>query len=59
MSTILAANLLPVSTTPWQIATDINDTSGEFATCINDAGGKKKKKPEVEILRHCPFKGTG
>jgi hypothetical protein len=45
------ANLPPVSTTPaanrrryqrhrWQFATGINETGGKFATGINETGGK-------------------
>ncbi len=48
---ILVANLPPVTTTPaencrryqrhrWQFATGINDTGGKFATGVNDTGGK-------------------
>jgi hypothetical protein len=51
VSTTPTAKFPPVSTTPvaichryqrhrWQFATGINDTGGKFATGVNDTGGK-------------------
>jgi hypothetical protein len=40
VSTTPAANLPPYQRHQWQFATGINDTGGKFAAGVNDTGGK-------------------
>jgi hypothetical protein len=60
VSTTPVANLPPVSITPvancrryqrrrWQIATGINDTSGKFATGVNNGKNIRLQTPESEL----------
>jgi hypothetical protein len=65
VSMTLAANLLPVSTTPaanfatnfpsvvdtgGKFATGVNDTGGKFATDVKDAGGKLHCRLTISIV---------